>query len=344
MGQPDCRFFFVVLKHKYLKRENIMPAPQKISDNLKPVSNRGGGSKSASTVETISTQTLDVKPPVKVATTTNITLSSTQTIDGVSLSVGDRVLVKDQTSASENGIYIVQSSSWVRSNDANSDSKVNSGMIVFVKEGSVNLDQIFVLTTDGNISLDTTNLDFKSLTKDIGVAKEPVKVSTTENITLSGTQTIDGISLSVNDRILVKNQTNGSNNGIYTVLSGSWARSDDFDSNSKVASGILVYVKEGSINGDSAFILTSDNPINLGSTSLVFEKLLNISTQIIAGSGINLSYDSGVDTLEFSVKLNSSAPSSSTDTGSAGEIRYDSSYLYICVGTNTWRRVSHSSW
>src|SRR5210317_40742 len=103
---------------------------------------------------------LDVKASVKVATTANITLSGTQTIDGVALSVGDRVLVKNQTTASENGIYVVASSGWSRATDADENAEVTSGMFTFIEQGSVNSDTGFVLTTDGTITVGSTDLDF----------------------------------------------------------------------------------------------------------------------------------------------------------------------------------------
>lgn len=106
-------------------------------------------------------QGLDVKDSVRVATTGNITLSGTQTIDGISLVAGDRVLVKNQSTASENGIYdVVSGGSWTRSADANISAEVTSGMFVFVEEGSTNADSGWVLTTDGAITLDTTGLAF----------------------------------------------------------------------------------------------------------------------------------------------------------------------------------------
>lgn len=103
---------------------------------------------------------LDVKQSVRAATTVNITLSNTQVVDGVSLAIGNRVLVKNQTTASQNGIYDVQSGAWVRSADANSTDKVTSGMFCFVESGTVNADCGFVLTTDDPITLGTTALDF----------------------------------------------------------------------------------------------------------------------------------------------------------------------------------------
>ena len=108
-------------------------------------------------------QALDIKDSVRVATTADITISTAlnvgDTIDGVTLADGDRVLVKDQSTASQNGIYVAGSSP-VRSADANTSAEVTSGMFCFVEEGTVNGDNGFVLTTNDPITLDTTNLTF----------------------------------------------------------------------------------------------------------------------------------------------------------------------------------------
>src|SRR6185437_9853899 len=82
-----------------------------------------------------------------------------------------------------------------------------------------------------------------SSTPNAGLAvKAAVRVATTANITLSGLQTIDGIALSAGDRVLVKNQTDQTTNGIYNVSSGNWALSSDFQNNTQLASGCRVYV------------------------------------------------------------------------------------------------------
>lgn len=103
------------------------------------------------------------KDGVRAATTANITLSGTQTIDGISVVVGDRVLVKDQSTGAQNGIYVVASGAWSRATDADNtsvDSEVKTGMSVFVSEGTANADKIFSLTTNGAITLGTTALTF----------------------------------------------------------------------------------------------------------------------------------------------------------------------------------------
>jgi len=106
---------------------------------------------------------LDVKQSVRVATTgSDISLSNTTTsIDGVTLSDGDRVLVKDQSTGSENGIYVVSTSgAWSRATDADSSAEVTAGLFTFVAEGSVNGDSGWVLSTNDTITLDTTALTF----------------------------------------------------------------------------------------------------------------------------------------------------------------------------------------
>lgn len=103
---------------------------------------------------------LDFKASVRVATTANITLSATQTIDGVAVIAGDRVLVKNQSTGSQNGIYVVAAGAWARSADANVSAEVTAGMYVFVEEGTANADSGWVLTTNAPITLDTTALTF----------------------------------------------------------------------------------------------------------------------------------------------------------------------------------------
>lgn len=105
-------------------------------------------------------QGVDPKESVKAASTGNLTLSGVQTIDGVSVVAGNRVLVKNQTNAAQNGIYIVGTGAWVRTEDANTSDKVTSGMYAFVEEGVVNADTGWMLVTNGAITLGTTLLSF----------------------------------------------------------------------------------------------------------------------------------------------------------------------------------------
>jgi hypothetical protein len=97
-----------------------------------------------------------------------------------------------------------------------------------------------------------------------------VRAATTANITLSGTQTVDGVVLVAGDRCLVKNQTTASQNGIYVVASGAWARSSDASSTGQLFGGLTVHISEGTANGNQVAMLTTDDPITIGTTALTF--------------------------------------------------------------------------
>ena len=129
--------------------------------------------------------------------------------------------------------------------------------------------------------------------------KDSVKVATTANITLSGTQTIDGVAVSADERVLVKNQSTGSQNGIYDCKAGAWARSSDFDANSEVTSGAFVFVEQGTANADSGFVLTTDGSITVGTTALSFTQFSGAG-QITAGDGLQKSGN----TLSADIKAN----------------------------------------
>jgi hypothetical protein len=117
---------------------------------------------------------LTFKAAVRLATTgSNINLSAPGTsLDTVTFSMGDRVLVKDQSDATTNGIYIFNgaSTAMTRATDANSDSEVKPGMFMLVTEGTQNADAGFVLATTGTISLGTTNLTFVQFSGSGGVS------------------------------------------------------------------------------------------------------------------------------------------------------------------------------
>ena len=148
-------------------------------------------------------QALDIKASVHVASTANVSLTAGSSgleagdaIDGVTLVAGDRVLLKNQTDASENGIYVAVASGGTpaRSDDANASVDVTSGMFVWVEEGTANADQGYVLTTNNVITLNTTNLTFTQfsgagqITAGNGMTKSGNTINVVpDNVTLSVT-------------------------------------------------------------------------------------------------------------------------------------------------------------
>lgn len=119
--------------------------------------------------------------------------------------------------------------------------------------------------------------------------KESVRLASTANVAvLAGNQTIDGVLTATNDRVLLKNQLDPTLNGIWTAntgLLGAWQRATDFDSISDVTSGAYCFVSEGTVNGDSGWVLTTNDPITIGVTSLTFVQMTGAG-QIIAGTGV----------------------------------------------------------
>jgi hypothetical protein len=129
----------------------------------------------------------------------------------------------------------------------------------------------------------------------LGLKFKAALVATTANITLSGTQTIDTVAVVAGNVVLVKNQTTGSQNGLYVVASGAWTRSNDMPAGSD-ARGIAITVQGGSANDDTIFTVTSD-PSIVGTDALTFSSL-SAGTSYTAGNGLQLT------TSTFSVLAN----------------------------------------
>jgi hypothetical protein len=123
--------------------------------------------------------------------------------------------------------------------------------------------------------------------------KQSVRVATTAALTLSSDlengDTVDGVTLATGDRVLVKNQDTASENGIYVVkASGAPDRATDADSSAEVTAGMFTFVAEGTVNGDSGWVLTTNDTITLGTTGLVFAQFSGAG-QIVAGDGLSKS-------------------------------------------------------
>ncbi|MGE8436639.1 MAG: phage tail protein [Pseudomonas palmensis] len=104
----------------------------------------------------------DFKHSVLAATTAAISLSGLQTVDGVALTAGARVLVKNQAAAKDNGLYLVAAGgAWTRCPDADSSAKVTPGLLVLVERGTANGDSAWQLITDAPITLGVTALAFE---------------------------------------------------------------------------------------------------------------------------------------------------------------------------------------
>jgi len=128
------------------------------------------------------------------------------------------------------------------------------------------------------------NLDYKQATR----------VAATTNVTLSGgaPASVDGVSLNLNDRVLVTGQNTGSQNGIYYVTTvgsgsnGTWTRTTDADNTGEIEAGMIVMVTEGTVYADTQWKLITNDPITIGSTALTFTQ--NYSANSISGGTSNV--------------------------------------------------------
>ena len=162
----------------------------------------------------------------------------------------------------------------ILSDEASSDFSLNDQKITGLADGTVADDA----ATKGQIDVATAGLD----------AKDSVKVATTANISISSPpSTVDGVSVADGDRILVKDQSDSSENGIYIINGGSWSRADDADSDSDVTAGLYCWVTEGTDNADSGFVITTNDPITVDTTDITFTKFTGLG-QITAGTNLNL--------------------------------------------------------
>jgi len=123
--------------------------------------------------------------------------------------------------------------------------------------------------------------------------KESVRVATTAAGTLATSfangETVDGITLATGDRILIKTQADGSENGIYTVnASGAPTRATDFDSTTEVTAGAFTFIEEGTTNASTGFVLSTTGSITVGTTAMTFTQFSS-SAVITAGTGLTKS-------------------------------------------------------
>lgn len=117
--------------------------------------------------------------------------------------------------------------------------------------------------------------------------RDPVKAATTANITLSGTQTIDGYAVQIGDRVLVKNQTAQIDNGIYVAAAGAWARASDTDTGAELLNAATLALN-GTVNGFTQWTNSNTGTITIGTTNITFAQLQGAGITYSAGTGLSL--------------------------------------------------------
>ena len=177
--------------------------------------------------------------------------------------------------------------------DANTISTTAGGDLVLDPQGSNDIDansHKIVNVTDPTAAQDAATKAYVDAVKTGLDIKDSVKVATTANGTLSSAfannSTVDGVTLATGDRILIKDQSTGSENGIYTVnASGAPTRAIDFDANTEVTGGAFVFVEQGTANGDNGYVVTNNGTVNVGTDAIAFTQFSGAG-QITAGDGL----------------------------------------------------------
>ena len=219
---------------------------------------------------------LDVKQSVRVATTAAITIASDlnvgDTIDGITLADGDRVLVKDQVTGSENGVYVAGATP-ARAADFDTDAEVTAGAFFFVEEGTTNGDAGFVLTTDNDITVDTTSLSFSQFSGggQITAGDGMTKSGNTLNV-VGG----DGITANAND-IAVDIAANSA----LGIVGGALDVTIDLSDSTNDVTGTLAVANGGT--GQTSL----DNITDAGSSRIT----VTGGTGVLIGGGSNLTLD-----------------------------------------------------
>lgn len=135
----------------------------------------------------------------------------------------------------------------------------------------------------GNDVVNKTYLDYFAA----GLSwKQPVLCATTTNITLSGLQAIDGVTVVAGDRVLVKSQSTNSQNGIYLASASAWSRSPDADTWNELVSAIC-FVEEGSTYAGTAWYCTAQAGGTIGTTAVVWSNF-SVAASYTAGTGLTL--------------------------------------------------------
>ncbi|MGC8989043.1 MAG: SdrD B-like domain-containing protein, partial [Verrucomicrobiia bacterium] len=202
-------------------------------------------------------------------------------VDGIALVDGNRVLVKNQSLVSQNGIYKVVDALngiWDRATEFDTASEMNLGYRVYVESGTSNGGKTFALDATAT-TINTSPVNFS-----VVAANPAVRAATTSNIgtgfsnnqitgvaLTGGNLVLDGVTLAVGDRVLVRSQSTAAQNGVYTVtaISGTatLTRAADFNSEAEFPTGIQVFVTEGVRCGGRTFAQAS-NVTTLNSSSI----------------------------------------------------------------------------
>jgi fibronectin-binding autotransporter adhesin len=243
---------------------------------------------------------LDYKQSTRVVTATNINLSggAPSLVDGVTLSLGDRVLVTGQTTGTQNGLYYITTlgsganGTWARTSDGNENGEIEAGMIVMVTEGAIYADTQWKLITDDPIIINTTALTFTQnyLANSISSGTSNVVVNSNANVTISSAGTANVISVS-NTAVTFTGNLFPSANVTYSLGNTALRWKDLWLSNSTLYIGDVSVATTGStltVNG--ANVLTGNAGAAFSTSGNITGGNILTSGQISATGNVTANY------------------------------------------------------
>ncbi len=248
---------------------------------------------------------LNVLDSVRVATTSNINLSGTQSIDGVSVIADNRVLVKNQTTLSQNGVYLCKSGTWTRTSDMGTGSDASNNF-TFVEEGTTNEHQGFVCTSNkGSAVVGTNNLEFTQF---------------------SGTGSIStGTNLSMNGSVISFDPNEAFNTNKATSLAIN-------EGNVNIASSGASTTVKGTLNVDEAVTLTGT--LNSGATTVSSFTLG--STQVTSSAAeLNILDGATLSTNQLNYLDGITNFNDVSITSGSGSTGYTNSWQYLQFNSNS---------
>ena len=201
----------------------------------------------------------------------DLSLAASGTLNGVAITENLRVLLKAQSTGSENGIYKVgyqRTLRFIRHERMNDTSDLNALLRVQVLEGSSNANKYFgIWMPTSSPVLNSTNIFWVEQGSNLRLNNCKVATTTAvSNLSTSAPLVVDGISLAYGDRVLVKNQASAIQNGVYfvdypgTSSNGRWVRVSEMDANSEIYPGIVVGVDFGTVNAGKELMISLPQP------------------------------------------------------------------------------------
>lgn len=265
---------------------------------------------------------LDYKQATRVVTVVNITLAggTPNQVDGVNLTTNDRILVTGQSTASENGLYDVDTvgsgsnGTWVRTSDGNETGEIDAGMIIMVTEGAVYADTQWKLITDNPITIGSTALIFTQnySANSISGGTSNVTVYSNANVTISSAGTPNVLTISSTGTVTTGTASvTGNITGDYILGNGSQLTGITVGS-TYGNSNVQTFLESGSLTGN---IIPNGNAVySLGNLTNQF-KSLYVSNNTIYIGGTSVGVDGNTLTVAGELVVTANATGTSTTAG-----------------------------